>query len=172
MWNKLLSWGKGIGGKALGAGGRGLDWYGRLGSTAQGSILGAGAGALTGAFGLNPFNALPFVGDIDAGGGIGGALAGAAAGAAYGRFGARRGGRNLIQRGLAGGSRMIANTGLLVPGKSANLLQRAAGGLYSGMTGPRMTAFSNRHGHQVLAGLAAGSAGLIGGSVLSTNRPY
>ena len=161
----LLGWGKG-----KGAGLR--DWYGGLGSTAQHSILGAGVGALTGAFGMNPLNMIPFVGDVDAGGALGGAIGGALAGAAFGRFGANRNllgkGKAKLQSGLMGMT--LHPNGVL---KTNSRLAKTAGWLHEQVARPGLHRLvTNQSGDRVLAGLAAASAGLIGGSILSTNSPY
>lgn len=153
--SKLLKW---AGGAAKNTAG----WYSGLGATAQHAIFGAGVGATTGAFGLNPINTIPFIGDIDAGGAFGGALAGAAAGAAFGRFGFRKN-NNFAARGvnkLMGARRF--NPSLI---NNPTFMKFAAGA-------DRVSTFTNKHGNKILAGMAAGTAGLIGGSILSTNSPY
>jgi hypothetical protein len=112
---------------------------------------------------------------------LGGALAGAAAGGAFGRWGIRPG-RNLMQRGLVRGATAVARLG------NRNILQRGSGGLYgmmgnraftrgteglyNAMTSAKVGMFANKHGNKVMAGMAAGTAGLIGGSVLSSNKSY
>lgn len=177
MFKGLWNWARGTGisagklamktgTKAKGLGARGMSWYEGLGDTAQGAILGAGVGGLTGAFGLNPFNAIPFLGDVDAGGGIGGAIAGAAAGAAFGKFGANKAylGRGVDKAYDAYTFRLARSQ---LRGNQVSKFQR---GMMAGLD--RASLVSNKHGDKILAGLAAGSAGLIGGSILSTNRPY
>ena len=156
----LGSWAGKAWGMTKGAAGAGKSWYGGLGSMAQHNIGGAAVGGLTGAFGLNPFNAVPFLGDIDAGGGIGGALAGAAAGAAFGKFGANK------RLGSRGANRLM-DLRVFSPSmvNSSRMNSIVAGA-------EKVSMFSNKHGDKVLSRLAAGSAGLIGGSMLSTNRPY
>jgi len=126
----------------------------------RGATFGAAVGGVGG-----------LMGGDGAGGFWGGVAGGAAAGAALGGFGyGVKGGRNLMQRGLAKTGRFAANQGGAVAGKNANLYQKAMGGLYSGATGNRMTSFSNKHGNKALMALGAGSASLIGASALSSNR--
>jgi len=154
--------GRAAGGWAGKAGDRAVGLYGGLGGTAKSSLIGGATGGMAGAFGLNPMNTVPFAGDVDAGGFVGGALAGAGAGALYGRFGA---GRNLFGRATAGleeGLRARGQMGSLIGKEWAGFANKAHGALLR----------TNRYGDVAMAGMAAGTAGLIGGSVLSTNSPY
>lgn len=162
IWGALGNWGKSAGVRAGGWAGKAAGSFGSLPSTAKGSLIGAATGGVTGAFGLNPLNPVPMIGDVDAGGALGGALAGAGAGALYGKFGS---GRNLFGRatgGLERGLRARGQMGSLIGGNWANFANKAHGALLK----------SNKYGDTIAAGMAAGTAGLIGGSVLSTNSPY
>lgn len=156
----LLGW---VGGKSRSA----ANWYMGLGNTAKFGIAGAATGAMTGAFGVNPFNTVPFFGDVDAGGALGGAVAGGLAGMAFGRFGARRGlmekGRSALQMG---GFKMAGRGG------ANSLIGRAGAKINNFAAAPRVRMFTNKYGDQVLNAMGAGAAGLIGGSILSTNSPY
>lgn len=166
----LLSKGKGALGWARGKAGSAMSWYGGLGNTAKFGIAGAATGALSGAFGVNPFNTLPFFGDVDAGGALGGAVAGGLAGMAFGRFGAGRGlmgkGRGAIQNRAMGMA--LYKNGTIRGG----LMGRTAGRVHNFAANPRVAMFTNKYGDQVLNAMGAGAAGLIGGSILSTNSPY
>jgi len=148
------------GGKAAGMAGKAPGWFGGLSPTAKSSLIGAATGGMTGAFGMNPMNPMPVVGDVDAGGFFGGALAGAGAGALYGKFGA---GRNLMRKPVLAANRglrgLSARSGGNMVGRGADF---ARGALLK----------TNKYGDVVAAGMAAGAAGLIGGSVLSTNSSY
>lgn len=155
FWSNFGRWAAGKGSAAAGR-------YGSLGPVGKSTLIGAATGGMTGAFGLNPMNTLPFAGDVDAGGFFGGALAGAGAGALYGRFGA---GKKLFGRATAGleeGLRTRGQMGSLIGKEWAGVANKAHGALLK----------TNKYGDQIMAGMAAGSAGLIGGTVLSTNSPY
>lgn len=157
----LLGW---VGGKSRSA----ANWYMGLGNMAKYGIAGAATGAMSGAFGINPFNTVPFFGDVDAGGALGGAVAGGLAGMAFGRFGA---GRDLMGRGRRALGRKMG--GLAVSRGSGSLIGRGAFRANNALLGSgRASTFTNKYGDQVLNALGAGAAGLIGGSILSTNSPY
>jgi hypothetical protein len=167
VMSTLAGKGKGLLGWAGSKARSGMGWYGGLGNTAKYAISGAATGALSGGFGINPFNTVPFFGDVDAGGALGGAMGGALAGAAFGRFGANR---NLLSRGR---NTLGRGTGRLAMRMGPDSLL-GKGALRSNhfLLGNRASSFTNKYGDMVLASMAAGTAGLIGGSILSTNSPY
>lgn len=130
---------------------------------ARGALGGAAVGGVGG-----------LMGGEGSGGFWGGVLGGAAAGAALGGFGyGVKGGRNLMQRGLAKGSRFAAaNMGVGTATAKLTTGQKAFGRVYDAMTGARATTFANKHGNKALMALGAGSASLIGASMMSSNRGY
>lgn len=162
LWGAFGNWARSAGGRAGGLASKAPGWYGGLPSTAKGSLIGAATGGVTGAFGLNPMNTVPFMGDVDAGGFLGGAAAGAGAGALFGKFGANKSLFGRMTGGLEEGLRMRGQMGSLIGHNWASVADKAHGALLA----------TNRHGDKVMAGMAAGTAGLIGGSALSTNSPY
>lgn len=159
---------------------------------AMGSLMGAGKSmAYRAGKGAAVGGVAGLMGSNDAGGFFGGAIAGAAAGMAMpmasralsNRFGSISG---LARRGsatLGGLSTRMMNKGYGMMGGGAVASNMGAGMAYAGGLGQRGMAglgrtigansvSINKWGGRALAGMGVGSAGMIGGSVIGSNRGY
>lgn len=139
-----------------------------LGSTAKGAIIGAGVGGILGG-----------ISGQDRGGFLGGAVMGAGAGAGFAKFGA---GKNLMSNALQSGRKFAAGKALTsnmnsMGGMGVSSVNRSGAGRMAGwghelLSNRGFNSFAANHGDKALASLGIASAGLIGGSVFSSNRPY
>lgn len=152
MWGKMMqgagkAWGatKGFAGKAWGS------------SIGRGALIGAGIGGYQGS-------------DNGFGGFMGGAIGGAAAGAAMGKWGGAAMGK------LRTGASLGAAKGIGAIGNSKFLTNQGFGGkLGVGMAGALDRGaglMSNKYAGKTLFAAGAASAGLIGTSMLGSNRGY
>jgi hypothetical protein len=126
-------------------------------NTGRGALIGAGIGAYQGS-------------DNGFGGMIGGAIAGAGAGAAMGRWGGTAMNRMQIgssKAALKGVNAISNNKFLTNQGFGGKLGGAMASGLNRGSS-----VLSNKYAGKALFGLGAASAGLIGTSMLDSNRGY
>jgi hypothetical protein len=170
MLGMLAKAGRAAGGASSWLGNTAAGYWGQMPGMAQRGLIGAGIGATAGGFGVNPLGpSTPW--DASVGGMFAGAAAGAGLGAgAY----ALRGQIGKLTQKVGGaiggvgnrmyGSPSIATFGPLTRGQVA-----------SGYAGSMVRGFgqwTNRHGGTALLGIGAGSAGLIGNSLLGSNNSY